>query len=69
LAPCPSSNDVAGWSDGPVVSLRVQAVDVRAANARDARRIHLVVGRDMGTSQIGWQAGGPPNLKRLFCSF
>jgi hypothetical protein len=47
LAPCPS-NDGAGWSDGPVVSLRVQAAEVRAASVRDARTSHLVVGRDMG---------------------
>lgn len=56
--PC-ASNDGAVWSDGPVVSFRVQAVDVRAVSVNAARTIHLVVGRDMGTSfQVGGAAQG-----------
>jgi hypothetical protein len=52
FAPC-ASNDGAVWSDGPVASFRVQAVEVRAASVREPKTIHLVVGRDMGASHVG----------------
>ncbi|MBA3498692.1 MAG: hypothetical protein H0T86_16460 [Gemmatimonadales bacterium] len=34
-------------SDGPVASLRVQAVEVKAASASEAKATHFVVVRDM----------------------
>ena len=37
-------------SDGPVVSLRVQAAEVRVASVREAMASHWVVMRDMGES-------------------
>jgi hypothetical protein len=45
--PC-ISKDGAGWSDGPVASVRVQAAEVRVAAASDAITSHFVVERGMG---------------------
>jgi len=41
------SKEGAGWSDGPVASPRVHAVEVRAARVRDATTSHFAVERGM----------------------
>ena len=61
------SNAGAAWSDGPVASMRVQALDVIPAMVRAASRIHLVVERDMATP-FHWLLGmgDRPNLGHQF---